>query len=256
MEVSIIVPKRQKEPFLDECLASIRAQTYDDIELLVINDKNGNGPAWARNQGLEKAKGQYIAFVDADDYLETNAIEALVEAIDGVDMVCGSFRKFGLFESTVTHPEVTWTPPELSGYVMGNLTNPRKNQILSGCWAKLYKAELASRFPPFVTAEDMAFNFDYLRRANSIRFIPEIVYHNRKREGSLTTTFDEREKYGLFGFLDGLEYVERFLRQFVYEDSLRKALDSSKVYHSMLYFMRIAEHTKLPLNDVFRKMYP
>jgi len=254
--VSVIVPRRPDEPYFDECKASIRKQTYKDIKPIVITDRNGRGPAWARNEGLKLARGKYVAFVDADDYLAPDAIEKMVKAIDGVDMVCGGFRKFGLFEQVVKHKDKTFTPDELAEYVMGNLRNPRSNQMLSGCWAKLYRRELVGLFPPFKTAEDMAFNFEYLYRANSVRFIPDIVYHNRKRKGSLTTSFDEKDKFGLFGVNFGLGYVDHFMRQFYGPVELLMVMDHFKGYHSMLYFMRIVEATKLPMNEVFKKLYP
>lgn len=254
--VSLILPVREPDKWLPQCLESIRAQTYGNIELIRIDDPQASGAAAARNRGLDKATGELVAFVDADDYLEPNAIEVMVNAIDGVDMVCGSFRKFGAFDMTVQHETEMLLPGEVADYVMDNLRNPRRHQMLSGCWAKLYRRVLVKRFPLLITAEDMAFNFSYLPRVVFVRFISDIVYHVRKHSGSITTTFDENNKPGLFGFLEGLKYVERFLEPFYAKDEIRTAIDNSKVYHSMLYFMRICNHTGLPMNEVFRKLYP
>jgi hypothetical protein len=195
-------------------------------------------------------------FCDADDYLEPDAVQKLVQAMPGVDLVCGSFRKFGKFDMTVTHETSDLSTKQVAEYVMGNLANPRTNQFLSGCWAKLYRHRLVGKFPNLTTAEDMAFNFDYLTRCSRVKFLSDVVYHNQKREGSLSTTFDLKNKMGLFGFLEGLAYVERFLRGHVQSYETRKAMDYSKVYHSMLYFMRICEHTKQPMNEVFKTLYP
>lgn len=257
LTVSLIVPRRPVEPFIDECLASIRAQPYDEIELIVIEDKDGKGPAWARNEGLNKATGEYLAFVDADDILAVDAIETLVRAIDGVDMVCGSFRKFGTFEMTVQHDLCVFTPADLADYVMANLLNPRSHQMLSGCWAKLYRREFMQRFPvELLTGEDMVFNFAYLDRCHLVRFIPDIVYHNRKHPQSLTTTFDEKNKMALFGVFKALWYVKNFLCEFYDANEIEDAIDNAKRYHATLYFMRIVESTKLPMNEAFRKLYP
>lgn len=256
MTVNLILPVHKADEWLQQCLDSIGAQTYKDIQLIRIDDPQGGGAAAARNRGLDKAKGDFICFVDADDYLEPNAIEVMVKAIDGVDMVAGSFRKFGAFEMTVQHETKVFRPDEIADYVMENLRNPRQHQMLSGCWAKLYRRVLVERFPLLTTAEDMAFNFEYLSRCNSVRFISDIVYHNRKHNGSVTTTFDEKNKPGLFGFLEGLRYVDYFLRDFYFEEERLLAIDNSKMYHSMLYFMRICEQTGLPMNEVFKKLYP
>lgn len=254
--VSLILPIYKANEWLSQCLNSVRAQTYKDIQLIAIHDPQGVGAAEMRNRGLKKAKGEFIAFLDADDYLEPEAIEVLVKAIDGVDMVAGSFRKFGAFEMTVQHETKALLPGELAEYVMSNLRNPRQHQMLSGCWAKLYRSTFVKTFPLLTTAEDMAFNFDYFSRANSVRFISDIVYNNRKHNGSLTTTFDENNKPGLFGFLEGLRYVDNFLKDFFFKEKRLLAIDNSKVYHSMLYFIRICEQTGLPMNEVFKKLYP
>lgn len=254
--VSLIVPFYDQYEWLPQCRESIESQTYKDIEFIFIDDYNATGAAAARNRGLEKATGEFIAFCDADDYLEPDAIENMVKAIKGVDMVVGSFRKFGTFNETVQHKTTEMTLPKVADYVMGNLAGPRHNQMLSGCWAKLYRRRLVVPFPNLTTAEDMAFNFEYLRRCKLVRFIKNVVYNNRKHPGTLTTTFDENNKSGLFGFLEALGYVDRFLTPYIPQDTRTLAIDNSKVYHAMLYFKRICEHTGLPMNDVFKRLYP
>lgn len=254
--VSVIVPVFRPDEFLDQCLDSIKAQTWKDIELIVVEDKDGAGAAATRNRGLDRATGYYIAFCDSDDYLAPDAIERMVNAIGDTDMVVGSFRKFGDFESVVISPTGQMGRCDIAEYVMGNLRNPRENQILSGCWAKLFRRPLVGRFPPLATAEDMAFNFDYLTRCFQVKFISDIVYHNRKREGSLTTTYDEKNRMGLFGFLQGLKYVKRFLHGFYPDDEIEDALDNSKVYHSMLYFSRICAQEGGDLRSTLRMLYP
>jgi len=255
-KVSVIVPVSKIEEWWQQCLHSIRSQDYEDVELIIEYDDKATGAAAARNRGLDKATGEFVMFVDSDDYLEPGAIKRMVEAIDGVDMVVGSFRKFGDFEMTVTHETSILDMWQVAMYAMSNLKDPRRNQLLSGCWAKLYRRDLIGRFPNLSTAEDMALNFDCLTRCKTVKFISDIVYHNRKREGSLTTTFDENNKPGLFGFLDGLKYVKRFLRPFYPESEIDDAIVNSKIYHSLLYFMRICTHTGEPMNDVFKRLYP
>lgn len=254
--VSVIVPVYRREDWLEQCLASIRSQSHPDVQLIVVDDSHGTGAAAARNRGLAQATGEYIMFCDDDDYLEPEAIARMVAAMEGVDMVCGSFRKFGLFEETVSHPTQYRHVSDVADYALGNLRNPRSNQLLSGCWAKLYRRELVRRFPLLTTAEDMAFNFDYLTRCNGVRFLADTVYHNRKRKGSLSTTFDARNKPGLFGFLKALASVKAFLLRFHDEATIDEAVDNSKVYHSMLYFTRICEQTGWPMRQAMRELYP
>jgi glycosyltransferase involved in cell wall biosynthesis len=251
-KVSVIVPVLETQ-WLLQCLESISGNGYQDLELIVENDKGMTGAAATRNRGLKRAAGEYVIFCDADDYMEPGAIQKLVDAIDDVDMVLGSFRKFGEFESKVWHPTKEMGMKELANYVMRNLREPKTHQMLSGCWAKLYRRSKISSFPEeLVTAEDMAFNFDYLTRCSKVKFISDIVYHNRKRPDSLSTTFDEKNPLGLFGFLGGLKCVKMFLKQFYMESEIEDALDSSKVYHSMLYFTRIHGGGR----ETFKRIYP
>ena len=257
MTVSVIVPVHKAEEWIDECLQSIYSQSYKDIDLIVIDDQEGEGAAAARNRGLAKAIGEYVMFVDADDYLEPGAIGTLVGAMsDDVDLVIGSYRKFGNFEMSMRHRTETLSLREVASYAMSNLRNPRDYQMLSPCWAKLYRRNLVGRFPLLTTAEDMAFNFDYLMRCHKVSFIERIVYSNRKHDRSLTTTFDESNKPGLFGFLGGLKYAQMFLAGFYPEDEINRAVDNSKVYHSLLYFMRICAQLGVSQREAFMKLYP
>lgn len=255
-KVSIIVPAYKAEEWIDECLKSIYAQTYKDTELIYVADTLGIGAAAARNMGLSSATGDYVTFCDADDFMAPDAIERMVAAMDGVDMVVGSFRKFGTFEETITHPTAMLTDTDVADYVMENLKSPRHNQMLSGCWAKLYRMDKVNDFPALTTAEDMAFNFNYLLKCDRVRFLSDVVYHNRKRSGSLSTTFKEDDKPGLFGFLQALEYVRRFLRFHHLETSVAEAIDNSKVYHSALYFMRICQQTGWPMREALMRLFP
>ena len=254
--VSVIVPFYKAEEWWQQCLHSIRSQSYENVELIIEYDDEATGVAAARNRALDKASGEFVMFVDADDYLEPDAIEKMVSAIEGMDLVVGSFRKFGLFEAIVRHETETFTMLRIAEYTMSNLQNPMSNQMLSGCWAKLYRRSLIGRFPNLTTAEDMAFNFDYLRRCQSARFIPEIIYHNRKHKGSLTTTFNEKDRDGLFGFMEALKYVRKFIAPFYPDGMLEAAIDNSKAYHSMLYFMRIVAQNGGDMKDTLRKLYP
>jgi hypothetical protein len=114
----------------------------------------------------------------------------------------------------------------------------------------MYRRKLSIEFPNLSTAEDMAMNFDYLRRCKRVRFINDVVYRNRKRNGSVTTTYSN----GLFEFLEGLKYVKRFLEPYYSREEIEDALDSSKVYHAILYFMRICNGGNQ--HDAFMRLYP
>ena len=116
--VSVIVPVYNVEQYLEECVKSILSQTYKNLEIILVDDgatdssgrmcdsyaaddgrikvvhKENGGVSRARNTGIEKSKGEYVLFVDADDYLAPKAIAVLVaqaNAVAGVDMVIGDY---------------------------------------------------------------------------------------------------------------------------------------------------------------------
>lgn len=117
-KVSIIIPVYNNEIYLKKCLDSIINQTYDNIEIILINDgssdnslkimknyskkdkriiiidKENEGVSIARNAGIKKSSGEYITFVDSDDYLELDAIEKLYNEIDtkNVDIVRSNYQ--------------------------------------------------------------------------------------------------------------------------------------------------------------------
>ena len=200
--ISVIIPVYNAEKFLHRCIDSILSQTYTDFELLLINDgsfdnsgeicneyaskdarikvfhKKNGGVSSARNLGLDNAKGEWITFVDADDWLEITALKKMLETADA-DLIIGSVK---------FHP---------SG-VRGNLLNENKrvarenlnelliNQIdhysISGPWAKLYKTIIIEnhkiRFDVSLCfGEDSIFVKEYLLHINSIRCINDLCYN-------------------------------------------------------------------------------
>ena len=119
--ISVIIPVYNVEEYLDDCLTSVLAQTYSNLEILLINDgstdnsgvicdkyaqtdsrikvfhKENGGVSSARNIGLENATGQYIAFVDPDDWIEPNMYETIITQFEKSDVdavFCGYWENF------------------------------------------------------------------------------------------------------------------------------------------------------------------
>lgn len=129
MKVSIIVPCYNAEKFVEKCVSNLLKQTYKNIEIILVDDcskdntkkiicdleannpkikkvlsKTNNGPGGAKNEGLKKAHGDYITFVDSDDYLDSDYIEKLMDKIDEnnlIDIVIAGFKKVDIEGNTL-----------------------------------------------------------------------------------------------------------------------------------------------------------
>lgn len=215
--VSIIVPIYNSEQRIAKCIESILSQTFKDFELILINDgskdksleicreyeekdnrirvltQENSGVSATRNRGIECAKGEYIQFVDSDDYIAPNMVEQLVMRMkaNDVDMViCGILKHYENYNEEIL--------PEKEGKIYMNELEERYpsifgNYILHSPVNKLYKKELIkSTFPTELSlGEDYTFNLNYLIESRSIYFIRESYYFYVISENSLISTYRE-----------------------------------------------------------------
>lgn len=209
--ISVIVPVYKVESYLRQCLDSIVCQTYRDLEILLIDDaspddcgricdeyaekdnrirvfhfKNNKGLSAARNKGLDEATGEFIGFVDSDDWIEPNMYEVLTNEITEVDLVaCG----------------YTWELPDEDNdsYIMDVLTCKSSHESLIALingkvknfvWNKLYRFAVFEgiRFPEGKNFEDIATMHLILSNSKAVKLIPFLGYHCRRRKESITQT--------------------------------------------------------------------
>jgi len=222
--ISIIVPIYQVEQYLCQSIESILNQTYKQFELLLIDDESTDtsgkicdeyatsdsrirvfhikhsGLSVARNKGIEEARGEWIGFVDSDDWIEPEMYNSLLSAVEqsGADIaVCGFVSSTGK-ESILTGGTYS------SDQAMRKLLDSSINNTV---WNKLYRRELFNtiRFPEDRNFEDIAIQHLLLHRASSITVIEDIAYHYRVREGSIAHT------YSVQNLLDfAVAYMDRF----------------------------------------------
>ena len=201
IKVSIIVPVHNSAGYLHKCMDSLLAQTLPEIEILPVDDCSAdNSPALiaayaeqhpdkvvplyltenlrqggARNRAMEIARGEYIAFVDSDDFIEPDMCKVLYEAADGADL-CGSDywidRNGALTEVNLTYGE---------GRTM---TDTRRAQYLGNCgyfWSRIYRKEFLEefglKFPEKTFYEDSFFNFLTALYARTAVKAPGRFYH-------------------------------------------------------------------------------
>lgn len=217
--VSVIVPIYQVEAYLPKCLDSILAQTFDDYELILVNDgtkdnsptimaeyaqrdkrirlinKENGGLSSARNAGLDIARGKYIAFVDSDDYIEPTLLEDTVRAAEetGADQVLFNYRlvdeqgehePYLCFEDEVIDLDTLGLDQYFYRYWM-----PYRHG--QEAWSKLYRREIIERFglryAPNVEifAEDTLFSAMYLMHTHKIAALKKAYVNYLQRGDSL-----------------------------------------------------------------------
>lgn len=236
-EVSVIIPCYKVLDFIDECLGSLVNQTLESLEIIAVDDgspdqtgrrldewaqrypdkikvihKENGGCASARNAGLQVAKGEFIAFVDGDDWVNQSMFEELYRSaiINAADI-----SQCGYIEAYVSSGNMNYFPTAWSGKygngTYGLVTNkytllPLKPSI----WRRIYKTESIKSnglvFPPHLRRfDDLPFQFESLARANRVAILPECYYYYRQeREGQDISVRDKRlfVHFQIFKWLD------------------------------------------------------
>ena len=209
--ISIIVPVFNAEGTLRRCIDSILSQTNPDLEVLLIDDgstdgssiimddyaaadsrvkmlhKENGGLSSARNYGLDRARGEYILFVDADDWIEPTACDLLMKEAGRADLC--------VFGRSVDSPagKRKWMPADKPEWIGPNEAIRRlvvEGTIRHAVWDKLYRRELFDdiRFPEGYNYEDLRITYKLLQQAQNIVLIPDVLYHHVQYDGSISNT--------------------------------------------------------------------
>ena len=221
MKVSVIVPIYNVEAYLSACLESIIGQTLKDIEIILVNDGStdnslsiaeefarqdervrlvsqiNSGQAKARNVGLNLAQGDYVVFVDSDDWIEPNMLEVLYQNVmeTGSDFVQCRFQ----FDNPYTGRQVVYGHKYEHAVLY-------KNDILADAllvkniqvapWGKMYSRNFLQnnhlRFEEGIVNEDTLFSIEISCCAQKVSFVNDVLCHTIERKGSTSRASYER----------------------------------------------------------------
>ena len=211
--ISVVVPVYKVEEFLPKCVASIRGQTYENLEIILVDDgspdgcgamcdgyaredarikvihKKNGGLSDARNAGIDIARGEYIGFVDSDDWIEPEMYETLLTTAlkENVKLVCGG--RYDAYEGAERVPGLC---PSASEVISGVELAKRIftwNGIDSAAWDKLYHRSMFReiRYPFGKICEDLPTTYRIGLDAGQVAMVAKPFYNYFHRAGSITT---------------------------------------------------------------------
>ena len=256
VKVSVIVPVYNVYEYLEKCLNTLVNQTLKDIEIIVVNDgspddsekiiskyskkygnihaykKENGGLSDARNFGIKKATGEYIAFVDSDDYVSYDMYEKMYNK-----------AKSGNFDMVVCDLNYIYPDKEVRAYsnVMHDTTDIKKTMlnIYPSAWNKLFKRKIIKdfEFKKGIWFEDVEFIYRVLPYIKTIGVVNEPFYQYLQREGSITKRQDKR----IYNYIDNLNGVVDFYQEKEIYDKYK--LELEYVYVRYIYATFIKQAT-------------
>lgn len=217
VKVSIIVPIFNVEKYLTKCLNSLVNQTLTDIEIICVNDgstdnsekilqafakkdsrikvitRQNNGVSAARNIAIETATGEYLGFVDSDDWVDLDYFEKLYNTAkeNDCDIACAGFKRCGKFKSSIRkfYNDVKVYTDINDKVIIDKL--PEHNYV----WNKIYKRDKWNiKFPEGKIFEDMATTIKILFYSDKMVTAPNTYYNYRKTPNSIVTLKNTKSK--------------------------------------------------------------
>lgn len=229
-KLSIIVPVYNVEQFIHKCISSILAQSFQDFDLILINDGStdssgvicdeyavkdervkvinqlNQGVSVARNVGVEYAQGEFIGFVDSDDYIAPDMFEGMLSFLEenALDVVCADCyvvkNNKAKFRPRYKN-NVVWT----SGNAIHEIL---KGSLDNAVWNKVYKRDVIAdiKFPENRRYEDVATTYKFIANADRVGYMSVPYYFYVKHKSNFTSqSFNVKSRYEHF-----LGYKERF----------------------------------------------
>ena len=263
--ISIIIPVYKVEKYLEKCIQSLINQTYENLQIILVDDgspdncgkicdeyakkdhrievihKSNGGLSDARNKGLEIAKGEYIGFIDSDDYIESDMYEVLYNLLKQYNAdvsICNFY--------TVSQGKIAIKNAE-NGIKEYNRIEILKevlldNNIQSYAWNKLYKKELFDeiKYPVGKKYEDIGTTFYLLEKCNKVVVTGKPEYYYINRQDSIVNNVTETTI---------TDYIELIMQRYDYiEENIKELSSYNKDYLKRI--LKTAEQDIKNLNEV------
>lgn len=223
--ITVIVPVYNAEKYLTRCIKSILLQTYKNIQLILINDgstdnslriieeyaandnrivvidKENAGVSDSRNRGLDIAEGEYIGFVDADDYIEPNMYELMhyeISSSNASICCCGYRQEYTGYRYDIAINEkiiISGEENVISRYLRQDI----RNGIFDGNWNKLFRRDCIGniRYKNIKHGEDILFQYNTFKKCSEMICLPDLLYHYVNNDNSATNSVFNNNKLSI-----------------------------------------------------------
>ena len=240
-KISVIIPVYGVEKYIDKCLNSLFKQSLKEIEIIVVNDgtkdnsqeiidkyvkkypdkvksfiKENGGQGSARNYGLEKANGEYIGYVDGDDFIEKDMYKKLYNKAKELNydiVVCGNYNVSEDYKTRNIDVFINNYNTDLENILFGKMA----------VWNKIYKKDILINnkleFKQKVWYEDLAFTLKAIINSNSYAFVDEPLYDYLIREGSTMNNSNVKRNLEI---LEAFDDILLYIKQNKKEEYLNK----------------------------------
>ena len=263
--ISIIIPVYKVEKYLEKCIQSVINQTYENLQIILVDDgspdncgkicdeyakkdhrievihKSNGGLSDARNKGLEIAKGEYIGFVDSDDYIEADMYEVLYNLLKQYNADVSICNFYAVSQGKISIKNADNGINEYNRIEILKEILLDKN-IQSYAWNKLYKKELFDeiKYPIGKKYEDIGTTFYLLEKCNKVVVTGKSEYYYINRQDSIVNNVTETTI---------TDYIELIMQRYDYiEENIKELSSYNKDYLKRI--LKTADKDIKSLNEV------
>ena len=250
-KISIIIPIYNAAQYLEKAIFSVLNQDHGNLELILIDDGStdtsfhvcekfaetdqriilkhidNSGPGNARNVGINLCSGEFIFFLDADDYLTKNALSLAINAMKNshADLLVLDFNKVinGQLHPSLNSQRFSSNElllkSEIKDAALSYLNAPNRNPLFAYSWGRLFRTDIIKKYKlsfnaELHTFEDVTFNFDYLHYCNKLQYVNTAIYNHLIHDGfgSATMTIGDNPAK-LFDFKSAIFSIRDYLKK-------------------------------------------
>ncbi len=293
-KISVIIPIYNVEKYVEECLNSIVNQTLKDIEIICINDgstdnslqivekyakkdkrfvifsQENQGQGIARNKGLELANGEYILFVDSDDWIKLNSCEVIYNYFKetNAEVIQFNYTEYKEFSGEQKHINLAERISkkhqiDLNKAQYYSYKNVKKNCMVEldlMVWTRAYSRNFIENsgafFAPTKIGEDSVFANIVLLNAHRIYYLNQYLYLYRRRDGSSTYSFNKKD----FDVFKNIAYLEKYLKERNFYNEIKEEFSHYKLreitaHYKLIHNEKIDEYKKIAKNYLTENEY-